>query len=102
MWRSKDGGTTWKQITVFETADSVGFGKAAKRSGYPAIFTSALKGGKAAIYRSTDGGNRWHRINDDEHQWAYSGSAITGDPKVYGRVYLTTNGRGIIYGDIAG
>jgi hypothetical protein len=101
MWRSKDGGTTWKQIKAFETADSVGFGKAAKRSGYPAIYTSALKDGKAAIYRSTDGGTRWYRINDDEHQWAYSGSAITGDPQIYGRVYLTTNGRGIIYGDIA-
>jgi hypothetical protein len=101
MWRSKDGGTTWKQITVFETAESVGFGKAAKRSGYPAIYTSAVKDGKAAIYRSTDGGSRWRRINDDAHQWAWSGSSITGDPQVYGRVYLTTNGRGIIYGDIA-
>jgi hypothetical protein len=57
--------------------------------------------GKAAIYRSTDGGSRWIRINDDDHQWAWSGSAITGDPWIYGRVYLTTNGRGIIYGDIA-
>jgi len=101
LWRSKDGGTTWKQITVFETAESVGFGKAAKRSGYPAIYTSAVKHGKAAIYRSTDGGSRWRRINDDAHQWAWSGSSITGDPQVYGRVYLTTNGRGIIYGDIA-
>jgi hypothetical protein len=102
MWRSKDGGATWKQIAGFETAESVGFGKAAKKSGYPAIYTSAEIGGKAAIFRSTDGGNRWTRINDDDHQWAWSGSRITGDPLIYGRVYLTTNGRGIIYGDIAG
>ena len=100
MWRSKDGGTTWKRIARFETAESVGFGKAAKNAAYPAIYTSALIGGKAAIYRSIDGGSRWTRLNDDDHQWAYSGSAITGDPLVYGRVYLTTNGRGIIYGDI--
>ena len=100
MWRSKDGGTTWKRIAEFDTAESVGFGKASKKSGYPAIYTSARIRGKAAIYRSTDGGTRWVRINDDDHQWAYSGSAITGDPLLYGRVYLTTNGRGIIYGDI--
>ncbi|MFC3492733.1 WD40/YVTN/BNR-like repeat-containing protein, partial [Glycomyces rhizosphaerae] len=100
MWRSKDGGITWKRLAKFDTAESVGFGKAAKSSGYPAIYTSALIDDKAAIYRSTDGGSKWTRINDDAHQWAYSGSAITGDPLVYGRVYLTTNGRGIIYGDI--
>jgi hypothetical protein len=102
MWQSKDGGTTWKQIKAFETAESIGFGKAAKRSGYPALYTSARKDGTAGIYRSTDGGSKWHRINDDQHQWAHSGSSITGDPQIYGRVYLTTNGRGIIYGDIAG
>lgn len=101
MWRSKDGGTTWKQITKFATAESIGFGKAAKSSGYPAIYTAALTGGKAGIYRSIDGGNKWYRINDDAHQWAFAGAAITGDPLVYGRVYLATNGRGIIYGDIA-
>ncbi len=100
MWRSKDGGTTWKKITEFQMADSIGFGKAAKRSGYPAIYTSASIGGKAGIYRSIDGGNKWYRINDDEHQWANAGAAITGDPLLYGRVYLATNGRGIIYGDI--
>ncbi|GAB4004856.1 hypothetical protein GCM10029992_51050 [Glycomyces albus] len=100
MWRSRDGGVTWKRIAEFETAESVGFGKGARPS-HPAIYTSAVIDGKAGIYRSINGGNHWHRINDDDHQWAYSGSAITGDPHLYGRVYLTTNGRGIIYGDIA-
>jgi hypothetical protein len=25
---------------------------------------------------------------------------IVGDPRIYGRVYVTTGGRGVIYGDI--
>jgi hypothetical protein len=100
MWRSTDGGASWKRVRDFEQADSVGFGKG-RRRGYPAIYTSAKAGGQRGIWRSTDQGRTWARINDDAHQWAWTGQAITGDPEVYGRVYLTTNGRGLIYGDIA-
>ncbi|WP_254390954.1 sialidase family protein [Streptomyces sp. AC550_RSS872] len=99
LWQSKDGGTTWKRIRTIDLAISVGFGKAARRSGYPAIYTSATVEGQDGIFRSTDGGKSWIRINDDDHQWAFAGSAITGDPLVYGRVYLSA--RGIVYGDIA-
>ncbi|WP_035735609.1 hypothetical protein, partial [Glycomyces arizonensis] len=100
MWRSKNEGRSWKRIREFEEADSVGFGKPRKRSHYPVVYTSAKSDGERGIWRSEDGGNHWSRVNDDEHQWAWTGGAITGDPEVYGRVYLTTNGRGLIYGDI--
>jgi hypothetical protein len=40
------------------------------------------------------------RINDDQHQFGLIGQ-ITGDPKLYGRVYVGTLGRGILYGDPA-
>lgn len=99
LWRSKNGGTTWKRISSIDLAIGVGFGKAAERSGYPAIYTSATVEGQDGIFRSTDGGERWFRINDDDHQWAFAGSAITGDPDIFGRVYLSA--RGVIYGDIA-
>jgi photosystem II stability/assembly factor-like uncharacterized protein len=99
MWHSKDGGATWKHISAIDVAIGVGFGKAAKPSGYPAIYTSATIEGQDGIFRSTDGGDRWIRINDDDHQWAFAGSAITGDPDIFGRVYLSA--RGVIYGDIA-
>jgi len=46
-----------------------------------------------------DAGLSWVRINDDKHQYGNIGEAITGDPRIYGRVYIGTNGRGIIYGD---
>ncbi|WP_129789849.1 xyloglucanase [Promicromonospora panici] len=99
LWFSKNGGVSWTRIGSVDLAIGVGFGKSAKQNGYPTIFISATVGGQDGIFRSTDAGMSWVRINDDNHQWAFAGSAITGDPQVYGRVYLSA--RGIVYGDIA-
>ncbi|MDN3238106.1 xyloglucanase [Glycomyces tritici] len=99
LWRSKDGGTTWTRIAAVDLAIGVGFGKAASRRGYPAIYLSADVEGREGIFRSIDGGTTWCRINDDAHRWGFAGSAITGDPNIFGRVYLSA--RGIVYGDIA-
>jgi xyloglucan-specific exo-beta-1,4-glucanase len=54
------------------------------------------------IFRSIDAGASWMRINDDQHQYGLTDWVITGDPRVFGRVYFGTNGRGIIRGDITG
>ena len=59
--------------------------------------------GQYGFFRSDDGaGASWMRVNDDEHQFgALQGKDIAGDDSVFGRVYLTTGGRGYIYGDPA-
>ncbi|GAA3418487.1 fibronectin type III domain-containing protein [Streptosporangium vulgare] len=54
------------------------------------------------VFRSDDTGASWVRINDDKHQYGNAGEALTGDPRVYGRVYLGTNGRGVVYADNGG
>jgi hypothetical protein len=54
--------------------------------------------GLRGIFRSNDTAKSWVRINDDRHQWGLI-LQITGDPKMYGRVYVGTHGRGTIYGD---
>ncbi len=99
MWRSTDGGQTWTEVSGFDAADTVGFGATAPGQDYPAIYASASYGGERGIWRSVDEGATWTRINDDEHQWGWTGSAITGDPDVFGRVYIGTNGRGVIVGE---
>uniref|UniRef100_UPI003F55BE0C cellulose binding domain-containing protein n=1 Tax=Peterkaempfera podocarpi TaxID=3232308 RepID=UPI003F55BE0C len=99
LWHSTDSGAHFTKVSGVDQADSIGFGKAAPGRSYPALYSSAKIGGVRGIYRSDDAGASWVRINDDQHQWGWTGAAITGDPRVYGRVYISTNGRGIIYGD---
>ncbi|MGB8944243.1 MAG: xyloglucanase [Streptomyces sp.] len=101
LWHSTDSGASFSRVQGVEEADSIGFGKAAPGSGHQTLFTSAKVGGVRGIFRSTDAGESWVRVNDDAHQWGWTGAAITGDPRIYGRVYVSTNGRGIVYGDTA-
>lgn len=99
LWHSTDAGATFAKLPNVEQADTVGFGKAAPGASYQTLYTSAKIAGVRGIFRSTDKGATWTRVNDDAHQWGWTGAAITGDPRVYGRVYVSTNGRGVVYGD---
>jgi xyloglucan-specific exo-beta-1,4-glucanase len=101
IWHSLDGGNSFFKLREVEAASTIGFGMPARFHKYPALYSSAEVFGVWGIYRSDDAGFTWLRINDDQHQYALTNSAITGDPRIYGRVYFGTNGRGIIYGDPA-
>ncbi|MFI6804898.1 cellulose binding domain-containing protein [Streptomyces luteogriseus] len=102
LWHSTNGGASFTKLPNVEQADTIGFGKAAPGASYQTLYTSAKIGGVRGVFRSTDKGATWTRINDDAHQWGWTGAAITGDPRVYGRVYVSTNGRGVLYGDSFG
>ncbi|MEW2114061.1 cellulose binding domain-containing protein [Streptomyces sp. NPDC005474] len=99
LWHSTDGGKTFTKLSGVDQADTIGFGKAATGAAYQTLYTSAKIGGVRGIFRSTDKGASWTRINDGAHQWGWTGGAITGDPRVFGRVYVSTNGRGVVYGE---
>ncbi|MDF2802210.1 MAG: xyloglucanase, partial [Anaerocolumna sp.] len=99
LWHSTNSGSSFTKLTNVEEADTIGFGKAAEGQNYMALYSTAKINGTRGIFRSDDGGSTWVRINDDNHQYAKINMCITGDPRIYGRVYVGTNGRGIIYGD---
>jgi len=99
IWHSRDGGNSFSKLSNVDAASTIGFGKPAPFHKYPALYSSAEVRGVWGIYRSDDAGWTWIRINDNRHQYALTNTTITGDPRIYGRVYFGTNGRGIIYGD---
>ncbi|MEV0090759.1 1,4-beta-glucanase [Streptomyces sp. NPDC050738] len=99
LYRSQDGGATFTKVTSAWASYALGFGKAAPGARYPALYLVGSTETITAVYRSDDTGATWTRINDDAHQWGWTGAAVTGDPRIHGRVYLSTNGRGVQYAD---
>ena len=75
-----------------------GFGKAAPGRAYSALYLAGTIRGQPGIFRSIDEARTWVRINDDQHQWGLI-LQIAGDPRIFGRVYVGTHGRGVLYGE---
>lgn len=59
------------------------------------LFAAGTLGEMRGIWRSSDGGTTWQRIDDDAHRWGGRYRVIVGDPRKPGRVYVGTDGRGV-------
>ncbi len=90
-----EGGSA-RKLPGIDGAHKVGFGKGL--TDRPAVYVVGKVSGTYGFYRSDDSGASWKRINDDAHQFGAINS-ITGDPRVFGRVYLGSSNRGVIYGE---
>ncbi|HYC84443.1 MAG TPA: T9SS type A sorting domain-containing protein, partial [Chryseosolibacter sp.] len=99
--RSIDSGQTFAKINNVTYCTSVGFGKEAKGSVHPTVFVYGRINGVVGIHRSSDRGSTWVRVNDDAHEYGGPGNGqfVQGDMNVFGRVYMSTAGRGIVYGE---
>jgi hypothetical protein len=97
LYRSTDGGKTIEHADSVEESYALGLGKAAPGQEYPALYLAGQVGGKKGFYRSDNIGQTWARLNDDAHQFGFV-NIVEGDPRTFGRVYLGTAGRGVIYG----
>jgi len=94
-------GLATARLSSVSTCDAVGFGKAATGKTYPAMYIWGTAGGVLGIHRSDDMGTTWTRINDDAHEFGGPGNGnfVMGDRNVYGRAFMSTAGRGIVYSD---
>ena len=116
---STNSGTTFTTVLGYPNVGyALGFGAVAAGGTYPAMYmigqlstdttctgtstTADVAAGfttaTECIYRSIDEGQTFVRINDYDHQYS-SPNIIVGDPRIFGRFYLGTPGRGIIMGN---
>ncbi|HVC46942.1 MAG TPA: hypothetical protein VND90_06820 [Terracidiphilus sp.] len=91
------GAPQFLRMPGVQQMQAFGFGKAAPGARYPALYMAGTVDGQPGVFRSTDEARTWLRINDDRHQWGLI-LQITGDPRIYGRVYVGTHGRGVQVG----
>lgn len=99
LHRSRDGGRSFAVQGKGLEIKRFALGKPAAGSAEPTVFAFGTQGAVTGIWRSTDGGKNWLRINDDANQWGNRIRVIEGDPRIFGRVYVGTDGRGLLYGD---
>ena len=98
LYHSTQSGTDFATVGSVQAAYAVGFGKPSDGKTYPCVYLFGQVNGVVGFFRSEDQAGTWTRIDDDQHLFGTAGY-IAGDENVYGRVYVGTNGRGILYGD---
>lgn len=102
LYSTTDAGEHWTKAGGDIAVQRFGLGKGAPGKSSPALYAIGTDQGRRGVFRSIDGGTQWQRINDDAHQWGGRLRMISGDPRRFGRVYLATDGRGIMAGDPQG
>ena len=100
LYHSTNSGLSFAKAGNVVSADAVGFGRAASDTTYPTLFISGNVNnviGSSALPMPASRGLASTTITISGDRIG----TVVGDPRVFGRVYLGTNGRGIIYGDPA-
>lgn len=104
LTRSTDGGASFAPVISVQSCRALGFGAPRTPGQFPAVYIwGAAGGGPRGLYRSDDAGETFVRINDDAHEYGGPGNGelVIGDANVYGRVYMSSAGRGLIMGDLS-
>ncbi|AHM63515.1 xyloglucanase [Flammeovirgaceae bacterium 311] len=101
--RSTNSGGSFSKVNGVSAASAVGLGKASPDSDYPTLYIWGTINGTNGLFRSTNQGADWLQVNDDAHEYGGPGNGqfVVGDMNVFGRVYMSTAGRGIVYGEPA-
>jgi hypothetical protein len=94
---STNHGASYTTLSNVPYCRSVAIGKAMTGASYPTIFIWGTVSGVTGLFRSTDQGATWLRINDDANEFG-GAPFLIGDMNVFGRLYMSAGGgRGVIY-----
>ncbi|GEM_PF-30895 len=101
LWKTSDGGHHFTRITSIQTAKFISWGAPAPGTTTPTSWCYGTMDDKWGMYRSTDMGSSWVRVNDNQHHFPGGVKAIAGDRNVFGRIFIGSGGCGVYYGEPA-
>lgn len=96
LFKSTDGGANWTQINGFENVRGLAFGKEASGQSTAAIYILADAGTGLGLFGSDNDGQSWYRCDDNTFNFGIPINNLGADKQTYGRVYISTGGRGIV------
>ncbi len=103
MYKATNTGKTIEKIDSVFYCKTVGYGAPEKEGGVNTlyIYGKPVETDPEGIYRSTDGGETWACINTQNiYGGTGNGNFIVGDMNEFGKIYMSTVGCGIIYGEV--
>lgn len=92
LFKSTDGGTTWRQLTKGLPTTSQGLGRigfCVAPSNPDRLYATVDAGAHGGVYRSDDGGESWTKLNSDNRFWGRGDdfAEVKADPKNADIVY---------------
>jgi len=90
LWKSTDGGETWKKLAGGLPEGTVGKIGVAVSAARPERVFAIVEAEKGGLFRTEDAGQKWTRVNDEnkirQRAWYYS--HVVADPKSADTVYV--------------
>jgi len=101
LFFSDNAGESWQKINGLEKVPLVAVGIGRSKKAYPSVYALASTSTDSAFwyYRSDDRGGNWIKINDNNTRIGNNPQFMEADRQKFGKVYIGTNGSGIIVGE---
>ena len=104
-YRSSDAGVSFTKIANIQKADNLTFGKAARGRQNPTVFVNGTINNRQGLFRSDDATSlkgdaaqaTWVQISTKNNVLS-NVTYLEGDRLTFGKIYVGTGGRGILYG----
>jgi hypothetical protein len=97
FYRSTNGGVTWTAVPNVLEAKAFGYGAPATLGGYPSVYVVGWIKNVYGIWQSNDNAQSWTQLGVWPEGSLDEIKTISGDPNVYGQVYIGFAGSGYAY-----